>query len=51
MATHWTYVTGMMWFGRFYGRVVAHQNAILVVLTGNTARGSQIPTKWNLEWP
>ena len=27
MATHWTYATGLVWFGRFYGRVVTRQNA------------------------
>lgn len=51
MATHWTYATGLVWFGRFYGRVVTRQNAILAVLTGKGPRESQITTKSDLEWP
>ena len=51
VATHWTYATGLVWFGRFYGRVVTRQNAILAVLTGKGPRESQITTKSDLEWP
>ena len=51
MATHWTYATGLVWFGRFYGRVVTRQNAILAVLTGKGPHESQITTKSDLEWP
>ena len=51
MPTHWPYATSLVWWDRFYGPVVSHQNAILAAIESMWGEEPVSQSEWDLEWP